>query len=66
MTLWSTLSPPAGAEKVPRHEIIADHMDIRLSQALQRGDVVVDILFPVGRTHLDRVVDIDAFNPQQF
>ena len=44
------------------HEVVADQMDVCLSQILQGGDVVVDILVAVEKTGLDGVVDVDAFD----
>ena len=45
-----------------RHEIVAYHMDIRLTQIFQRGNVVIDIHVPFRCAGFDGVVDIDAFD----
>ena len=44
------------------HEIVAHHMDAGLAKVLQGGDVVVDVLVPVGGADLDGVVDVHAFD----
>ena len=44
------------------HKVVADHMDIRFSQVLQSGDVIVYVDIPFRGACFDGVVDVYAFN----
>jgi len=44
------------------HEVVADHADIFLAEHCEGLDVVVDVSVPFGKSRLDGVVDVDAFD----
>ena len=44
------------------HKVVADNMNVFLSQTLQGLNIIVNILVPVRGTDLDRVMDVYAFN----
>ena len=43
-----------------RHEIVAYHMDACLAEPFQGSDIILYILFTVGRTDLDGIVNVDT------
>ena len=45
-----------------RHKVVANHMDIGLSQALQGGDIVGYVLLALRNAHLDGVMDVHALD----
>ena len=48
-----------------RHEIVAYHMDACLTEPFQGSDIILYILFTVGRTDLDGIVNVDTLDTGQ-